>query len=164
MREKFITYIYVISRKFQAKPRHTQVLWCGIGSAALIGLLSLPFLGFDPAFLYGLALGTAIGAGNHQLLAMFAGQTVERRRGVAIAVLGYAVRLAIYAAAFLVAYRSGAASGIACLLGFLAMKLGLVIVYGILPGFHRQRPTDAPGKKRMVVRKPPALRRRDGEE
>lgn len=121
MQEKKITYIYVIA------------------AAIVMQLLSLPFLGVDLRFSYGLAFGTVVGIVNHRILEKVGEWALIQRRGAALIVLGYMVRLALYGGAFLYALQLSTASGIACLLGFLAMKIGVVIVYGIRPMIQKRR-------------------------
>ena len=121
MQDKKITYIYVIA------------------VAMLIQLLSLPLLGADLRFSYGLAFGTVVGIVNHQILEKVGDWALSLRWGALLIVLGYLVRLALYGGAFLYALQLGIASGVACFLGFLAMKIGVVIVYGIRPMIQKRR-------------------------
>jgi len=138
MQEKKITYIYVIA------------------AAIVMQLLSLPFLGVDLRFSYGLAFGTVVGIVNHRILEKVGEWALIQRRGAALIVLGYMVRLALYGGAFLYALQLSTASGIACLLGFLAMKIGVVIVYGIRPMIQKRRST-------KLVRRADGERRQDEE-
>lgn len=130
MWEKFITYIYVVQKKARQQPPERQILHAGLAAALLFELLSLPFLGFDIRFLYGLALGTAVAVVNLKLLRITAEWVLSHRWGPAIAVAGYMLRLLVYGAAFLTAYRLGTASGIGSLLGFVTLKLGILYAFG----------------------------------
>jgi hypothetical protein len=121
MQDKKITYIYAIS------------------AAMLIHLLSLPFLGLDIRFSYGLAFGTVVAIINHRILEKAGEWALIGGRGAGLIVAGYMIRLAIYGGAFLYALKLGTASGIACLLGFTTLKLGLIYVYGIRPTIQKRR-------------------------
>ena len=106
-----------------------------ICAAVIIELGSLPFIGWDPLFAYGLALGTCIAIVNYRILAISAKLALDLGRGISLAVIGYIVRLAIYGGAFLLSYKTGTAAGIATLLGYMTIKLGIFYLYGFKPGF-----------------------------
>jgi hypothetical protein len=116
----------------------------GVIVAVLCEIVSLPFLGWNPQFAYGLTLGTSIAIVNYYLLAFAAGRIGSRGRGASLAILGYMARLGIYGAAFYMSYRIGTASGLATLLGYMTLKISTYYVYGFKPGFKKGPPT---GKK-----------------
>lgn len=145
MQDKKITYIYAIS------------------AAMLMQLLSLPFLGPDIRFSYGLAFGTVVAIINHRILEKAGEWALIRGRGAGLIVVGYMVRLAIYGGAFLYALQLGTASGIACLLGFMTLKLGFICVYGIRPTIQKRRSLKGERRQNGKSRED-GERREDGEE
>lgn len=139
MQDKKITYIYAIA------------------AALLMQLLSLPFLGPDIRFSYGLVFGTVVAIINHRILEKAGEWALIKGRGAALIVVGYMVRLGIYGGAFLYALQLGTASGIACLLGFTTLKWGLIYLYGIRPTIQKRR--SLRGERRQDGK-----RRHNGEE
>lgn len=101
----------------------------------LVQLGSLCFVGLNPLFTYGLALGTSIAIVNYNLLKLSSSIALSRGKGISLVFLGYIIRLTIYGGAFLLSYRVGIEGGIATLLGFISFKLALYYLYGIKPGF-----------------------------
>lgn len=123
---------------------HSQIYRAGILIALLFELLSLPFLGFNPRFTYGLTLGTIVAVVNYSLLAYVTARILNRGMDAALAVLGYMVRLAIYGWVFYTSYQAGTTSGLATLLGYMTLKLGMYYVYGFQPKFPK---SSTEGKK-----------------
>ena len=110
----------------------------GILVAAVFELASLPFLGLDAQFFYGLLLGTAIAIVNFNLMAFTFRQTLERRKSV-IAFIGFFVRLAIYGFVFYMSIRIGLISALGTALGFLTLKFALFYLHGFKPKFSTGR-------------------------
>jgi hypothetical protein len=108
-------------------------------TAAIIQLGSLLIIGWNPLFAYGLALGTCISIVNYNLLVFSSKKALLMGRGLSLAVVGYTVRMAIYGGVFLLSYRTGTASGIATLLGYMTVKLGMFYLYGFKPGFASRK-------------------------
>lgn len=108
-------------------------------TAAIIELGSLPFIGWNPLFAYGLALGTCVAIVNYNLLVLSSKTALDMGRGISLAVVGYIVRLTIYGGVFLLSYKTGTVSGIATLLGYMTIKLSMFYVYGFKPGFASRR-------------------------
>lgn len=115
-----------------------EIFKYGIAAAAVMELASLPFLGLDAQFLYGLLLGTAIAIVNFNLMAFSFWLALEWRKG-AIAFLGFLVRLAVYGAAFYMSVKIGLISGAGTALGFLTLKLALFYLHGFRPKYSKGR-------------------------
>lgn len=107
--------------------------------AGIIETASLLIIGWNPKFLYGLALGCFVAIGNYSLLIVTSKLSLHLKSGVIVNMLGYIVRLAIYGGTFLISYRLGTASGIATILGFMTLKAALYHEHGIKPGFRKQK-------------------------
>lgn len=108
-------------------------------AAAIIELGSLPLIGWNPLFIYGLALGTCVAIVNYNILVLLSQKALDMGRGISLAVVGYIVRLGIYGGVFLLSYKTGTVSGIATLLGYMTIKLSMFYVYGFKPGFASRR-------------------------
>jgi hypothetical protein len=121
-----------------------KILKYGIIVALLFELISLPFLGWNVRFAYGLALGTCIAIVNFNFLAFTTRRILDRRKGVGLAVMGYMLRLFLYGGGFYMSYKLGTASGLATLLGYMTLKIAIYYVYGFKPKFTE---SSAKGKK-----------------
>lgn len=110
-----------------------------ICAAIIIEAGSLLFIGWNPKFAYGLALGTCIAIVNYNLLVLSSKAMLEKRHGMSLGFIGYLVRLAIYGGVFLLSYSVGIVSGIATLFGYFTLKLGIFYLYGFKPGFASRK-------------------------
>ncbi len=110
----------------------------GIMASAIVELASIPFLGFDVQFLYGLALGTAIAIVNFNLMA-FTFHLVLERRNASLAFIGYLVRLAVYGAGFLASLQVGMISALGTAIGYLTLKLAMFYLHGVKSEFSKGR-------------------------
>ena len=99
-------------------------------AAVLFELGSLPFLGFDLRFLYGLVFGTCVSVMSFAAL-IFMSKTVLRSGKKGMAVLGYFVRLPLYGIGFYLCMRTGVIAGIACLFGFMTATVAIIYVHGV---------------------------------
>lgn len=83
--------------------------------------------GFDAGFVYGLAVGTAVGIVNFGLLAFALNLSLSQKRAGAgmLFTLAFVLRLVIYGAAFLAAYQISLTAGVACLIGFITVKISI---------------------------------------
>jgi len=107
--------------------------------AILFGLGSLPFLGVSIPYLYGLALGTCVGALGFSLL-VFMSEKVLALRKAWLAPLGYFMRLPIYCLAFYLCYAGyGLASGIGCIFGIMTIQVSIIYVHGIKAKFTKDK-------------------------
>lgn len=111
-----------------------RIFFFGILAMLLMEIISLPFLGFNIKFLYGLLLGTAIAIVNFSILVITMSRILNGSNKFA-ATISYIFRLLIYGGVFLVAINTGNMAGLGCVLGFLTIKLSIYFVYGLKPGF-----------------------------
>ncbi len=110
----------------------------GILVAAVFGLASIPFLGVEVQFLYGLSLGTAIAIVNFNLMAITFRLVLEKRNR-SIAFIGYLLRLAVYGGVFLISIRVSLISALGTALGFLTLKLAMIYLHGFRAKFSKGR-------------------------
>jgi hypothetical protein len=128
-----------------------QIFLYGIGIALIFEVISLPFLGFDRGFAYGLALGTAISIVNFNLLAFTLGKVLENGSKT-LAFIGYMVRLCLYGLVFYVSMRVSLWAGAGSVLGFVVLKIAMYYLHGFKAKFSKGRKvrpeTDFPEKKK----------------
>ena len=104
-------------------------------AAAVCEIISLFIIGPGILFPYGLALGICAALINMSVLSF----TVERsialgKKGPVNA--GLVIRIAIYAAAFLISARTGGISGLGTAIGFVLPKIAMQIKFNFLPWFR----------------------------
>jgi hypothetical protein len=111
-----------------------EIMTCGLAVGGIIAVGSLFILGADLRFLAGLGIGTAITYINFQILVYSGKKSVEeRRRGPVI--VGYGVRLPIYAVGLILAIQVGMHCMAGCAIAFFETQIAMFYLYGI-----RKRP------------------------
>lgn len=96
-------------------------------SAGIVCLIAFLAKGVRLDFAYGLALGTAVSIANFHVMAFFVKQTYERGGSIGLSFAGYLIRLALYAVAVVTTARTGNASFLGAILGFLTVHTGIYI-------------------------------------
>ena len=99
-------------------------------TALLFGIGGLPFVGADIRYFYGLLFGFCVSIISFSIL-YFMSAIVLKTGKKYIATTGYLIRLPMYGFAFIMCMRVGAVAGIACVLGFMAVPVSMIYVYGI---------------------------------
>ncbi|MDD2216596.1 MAG: ATP synthase subunit I [Eubacteriales bacterium] len=112
-----------------------QIIKYSVIVALLCEIVSLPFLGWNPRFAYGLTLGTCIAIANFNLLVFASKKALDRGKGAGLAFIGYIFRLFLYGGGFYMSYRLGTDSGLATLFGYLTLKIGMIYLKGFKPKF-----------------------------
>jgi hypothetical protein len=108
-----------------------QIFKYTLATAAIFGLGSLPLLGVNVPYLYGLALGTCAGVFGFNILIFISKKVISRRKAW-LAPLGYFIRMPIYILAFFLCYAGyGFTSGIGCILGIMTVQVAIIYVHGI---------------------------------
>jgi len=115
-----------------------EIFKYGILTLAIFELASLPFLGWDAQFFYGLSLGTAVTIVNFNLMTLSLRLTLERRNLI-ISYFGYLIRLALYGGTFYLALKTGLICALGTLLGFFTLKLAMLYLHGIKAEFSKGR-------------------------
>ena len=98
--------------------------------ALIFGVGSIPFLGVDIGYFYGLLLGVCVSIVCFNIL-LFMSKRVLAAGNKFLATVGYLIRLPIYGFAFYMSMRIGMVAGIACVIGFMAVPLSMLYIFGI---------------------------------
>ncbi len=104
----------------------------------MMELLSLPFLGLDVPFGYGLLLGTCISIVNFNIMAFTFARALATGKKASV-FFSYLLRLVIYAVALLSSFQVGNRAALACTLGFLTVKLAIYYIHGWKTKFSTDR-------------------------
>ena len=105
--------------------------------AVIFGVGSIPFLGINVPYLYGLVFGTCVAFAGFSIL-VFVSEKVIIRRKAWMAPLGYFLRLPLYGLAFYLSYAGyGLIAGMACILGLLTIQMSIIYVHGIKAKFAK---------------------------
>jgi hypothetical protein len=146
------------------KNLRNQAVLYGFAIMALCAVISLPVLGFDPLFLGGLVLGSAVSSLNIALLTAFAERAVLSGRMPA-AIIGFVLRIALYAGALGLSFTMlGVVAGIGTSAGFLTTHAAVFYLNGIKPRIFKKADRedrdavvreyvrdDAPDKRRYLL-------------
>ncbi|MDO4552668.1 MAG: ATP synthase subunit I [Bacillota bacterium] len=130
----------------------------GLIIAAGAQLISLIFLGWEPQFTFGLALGTLTAIVNFVILSIVLQQVVDGTTGKLAVVGNYIIRMLIYGGVFYICVVRSYVCGLGALIGFLTLKAAIYYVHGFKPKFSRSSAegkelnevtwTDFPGRDR----------------
>ena len=104
----------------------------------IIEVISLPFLGLDVKFGYGLLMGTCISIVNFNIMAFTFSRALQNGNKLLV-ILSYFLRLAIYGFALISAFKVSNQAGLACILGFLTVKLAIYYLHGFKAKFSKDR-------------------------
>ncbi|MDR1027835.1 MAG: hypothetical protein LBL63_00265 [Clostridiales Family XIII bacterium] len=112
--------------------RNRAVLY-GMGIMALCGVVSLPVLGVNLAFIGGLVFGAAVSALNIVLLAFFTERSLSQGKR-SVAVSGFVLRMLIYGIAFVLSLTApGRAASVGTAVGFVTTHAALFYLNGVRP-------------------------------
>ena len=110
----------------------------GILTAVLMEVLSLPVLGFDRGFFYGISLGTAIAIVNFNIIEIFCKLALKKENRL-IVFAGYLIRLTIYGFAFMSSLKIGLTCSAGVILGFFTIKIAIILIHGIFAKYSTGR-------------------------
>src|SRR5665648_1201580 len=91
-------------------------------------IVSLPLIGLDIKYAYGLLLGTFIAIANFNILA-FTLKKVLSNGNKSFIFLGYFLRLALYGVAVVTAFKVSNHAGFGCMLGFITVKISIYYLH-----------------------------------
>ncbi|MBK5261877.1 MAG: ATP synthase subunit I [Peptostreptococcaceae bacterium] len=101
-------------------------------------IVSLPLIGLDIKYAYGLLLGTFIAISNFNILA-FTLKKVLSNGNKSFIFLGYFLRLALYGVAVVTAFKVSNQTGFGSLLGFITVKISIYYLHGFKTKFSEGR-------------------------
>ena len=117
--------------------RNEIILWAGI-MAAVAEVISLFVIGPSLQFAGGLVLGMAVSVVGFFILVR-TGQTLMDTKKKSPVLLGYLLRLVMYAAAFMICIKIGLKCGFGCGCGFITLHFGILFLYGIVYKFFKKK-------------------------
>ena len=128
-------------------------------AAAAAELISLPFLGANILFPYGLALGVCAAIINLNVISVSVERAVASGRKAPVT-LGFLIRILLYAGAFCLAVLTSGLSALGAAVGFLLPRLVMYIFFGFLPWFKQKtgrepKPVYAPDTHSNIFIKEP---------
>ncbi|MCQ2545827.1 MAG: hypothetical protein MJ144_05285 [Clostridia bacterium] len=106
--------------------------------AALAEIISLFVIGPDAAFTAGLLIGTAISIIGFIILVQSGRHLLEQEKKAPV-ILGYVIRLVLYAVSFFICIRISLRSGAGCGFGFITVHFGIIVLYGIVYNFFKKK-------------------------
>jgi len=115
-----------------------KIFLYGIIVMVVFEIASLPLIGLDLKYAYGLLLGTFIAIANFNILA-FTLKKVLRDGNKSFIFLGYFLRLALYGVAVVTAFKAGNNAGFGSLLGFITVKVSIYYLHGFKTKFSEGR-------------------------
>ena len=101
-------------------------------AAVVAALVSLPVTGFSILFPYGMALGVCVSIVNLSVISSSIDRAVASGKKAPV-IIGFLVRILLYAGAFWLAVSTGGLSALGAAIGFLLPRLILQIIYGTAP-------------------------------
>lgn len=96
--------------------------------------ISIPIIGLDGHFLFGLFLGTIVTVLNFILLVITGVKLMEVQSRAPV-VLGYFGRLVIYGIAFFICIKIDLMTGLGCGISFMTLPVAILFIYGIFSRF-----------------------------
>ena len=115
-----------------------KIFLYGIIVMIVFEIASLPLIGLDIKYTYGLFLGTFIAISNFNILA-FTLKKVLSNGNKSFIFLGYFLRLALYGVAVVTAFKVSNQTGFGSLLGFITVKISIYYLHGFKAKFSEGR-------------------------
>lgn len=115
-----------------------KIFLYGIIVMVIFEIVSLPLIGLDIKYTYGLVLGTFISIANFNILA-FTLKKVLSGGNKSFIFLGYFLRLLLYGVAVVTAFKVSNYAGFGSLLGFITVKISIYYLHGFKTKFSTGR-------------------------
>ena len=106
-----------------------KIFLYGIVVMIIFEIASLPMIGLDLKYTYGLLIGTFIAIANFNILA-YTLKKVLSGRNKSFIFLGYFLRLFLYGIAVVTAFKISNHAGFGSLLGFITLKVSIYYLHG----------------------------------
>lgn len=115
-----------------------EILLSALGMAILGEIVSLFVYRPSLWFAAGLAAGTATTIGCFLILTR-TGAITEITKKSGVVVLGYFARMLLYGAVFFICIKIKVPCGFGCLVGFVSLHFGILVLYGIVYRFMKKK-------------------------
>lgn len=120
--------------------------------ALIAEVISLPVLGLDLRFTYGLIVGTAVAIVNFTLMEATLRTAMTGASAASIIIAGYMVRLVFYGASFYICIKTSYPCALGVAIGFVTIKIAIYYLHGFKAKFStgrvvREEPADLEIKK-----------------
>lgn len=115
-----------------------EIILYGIIMAAVGEIVSLFVIGPNIMFPIGLAVGTAVSIIGFVIL-VYTGKALMVNERKSPILLGYILRLGLYAVSFFFCIRMDLRCGFGCGLGFVTIHFGIMFLYGIVYKFIKKK-------------------------
>src|SRR5665647_3664137 len=115
-----------------------KIFLYGIIVMIVFEIASLPLIGLDIKYTYGLFLGTFIAITNFNILALTLKKVLSNGNKLFI-FFGYFLRLALYGIAVVTAFKINNHTGFGRLLGFVTVKISIYYLHGFKTKFSEGR-------------------------
>lgn len=115
-----------------------EIIIYGLMMAAAVEIVSFFIIGFSLMFLLGLLIGTGVSVLGFIIL-MRTGKSLMEVRSRFPILLGYMLRLVMYAVSFLFCIKLSLQCGCGCGLGFVTIHFGILFLYGIVYRFIKKK-------------------------
>ena len=120
-----------------------EITLCIIALAVVVEVVSLPFLGWNILFAYGLAIGTVVAIVNTNILSRAAQKAVDTDNKK-VFISSYILRIVIYGGAFILSIKTAGIAGLGTAIGFFLPQISMYIVAGLLPKIRKMRGLENP--------------------
>ncbi len=107
--------------------------------ALIAEVVSLPILGLNLKFTYGLVIGTAISIVNFTLMEATLRTAMTGASAASIIIVGYMVRLAFYGVSFYTCIKTSYPCGVGVVIGFVTIKIAIYYLHGFKAKFSTGR-------------------------
>ena len=106
--------------------------------AALAEIISLFVIGPSLMFIIGLIVGTAISIIGFLILVRSGRHLIEKEKKAPV-IMGYIIRLVMYAVSFFICIKISLRCGAGCGFGFITIHFGIIFLYGIVYNFFKKK-------------------------
>lgn len=120
------------------KSFRNEIIIYGLVMAGVAEVVSLFVIGPSIMFPIGLAVGTAVSIIGFIILVRTGRDLMENKKKSPI-LLGYIVRIVLYAATFMICIKLSLQCGFGCGIGFVTIHFGIMFLYGIVYKFIKKK-------------------------
>ena len=115
-----------------------EISLCTVVLAIIVEIISLPIIGWNTLFVYGLAIGTVVAIINTNILSKAVEKAVENNKRKYI-IITYILRMVLYGGAFALSLKTANIAGLGTAIGFFLPQISMHIVAGLFPKIRKWR-------------------------